>query len=275
MFYNKIKEKGEWKLENGTIISKRRFPSPHPQIHLYSVTYISQGLKVKGLLAEPVDGEIHDAFLYLRGGIKNVGKVRPARIVQYAVEGFIVFAPFYRGNQGGEGDEDFGGEDRFDAISGYNLLEQHPRVNKDHIHILGFSRGGIMALWTGIYCKNAASIVTWGGVSDMFLTYVERVDMRRMMKRVIGGTPKKCPDQYEYRTPLFAIEDLNIPVLIIHGEKDDNVAIEHAYRLEKRLKMHDKEVESWYFPQFTHYFPPAVNRKVVEDLTTWMKNKTE
>jgi dipeptidyl aminopeptidase/acylaminoacyl peptidase len=72
-----------------------------------------------------------------------------------------------------------------------------------------------------------------------------------------------------------AIEDLNIPVLIIHGEKDDNVAIEHAYRLEKRLKMHDKEVESWYFPQFTHYFPPAVNRKVVEDLTTWMKNKTE
>ncbi|MFJ7747688.1 alpha/beta hydrolase family protein [Peribacillus sp. NPDC097295] len=262
-------------MKNGSIISKQRFPSPHPGIHLFLVTYMSQGLKVKGLLAEPVEGDIHDAFLYLRGGIKNVGKVRPGRIIQYAAEGFIVFAPFYRGNQGGEGDEDFAGEDRFDAISGFNLLEQHPRVNKEHIHILGFSRGGIMALWTAIHCKTAASLVTWGGVSDMFMTYVERVDMRRMMKRVIGGTPKKCPEQYEYRTPLFAIEELNVSVLIIHGERDDNVSVEHAYRLEKRLKAHDKPVESWFFPQFTHFFPPAVNRKVVEDLTTWMKSKTE
>ena len=102
-------------MQDGTIISKERFPSPHPGIHLYSVTYLSQGLKVKGLLAEPNDGEVHDGFLYLRGGIKNVGKVRPARIVQFAAEGFIVFAPFYRGNQGGEGDEDFAGEDRYDA----------------------------------------------------------------------------------------------------------------------------------------------------------------
>lgn len=39
--------------------------------------------------------------------------------------------------------------------------------------------------------KSAASFVSWGGVSDMFLTYEERKDLRRMMKRVIGGTPKK------------------------------------------------------------------------------------
>ena len=71
-------------MENGTIIDKQRFPSPHPDIHLYTVTYLSQGLKVKGLLAEPLHGDVHDGFLYLRGGIKNVGKVRPARIVQYA-----------------------------------------------------------------------------------------------------------------------------------------------------------------------------------------------
>ena len=132
-----------------------------------------------------------------------------------------------------------------------------------------------MALWTAIHCKNAASMVTWGGVSDMFLTYVERVDMRRMMKRVIGGSPKTKPENYEYRTPLFAIEELNVPVLIIHGEQDDNVSFEHATRLENRLKEHGKPVESWYFPQFTHYFPPSINRQVVEDLTTWMKNQTK
>ena len=51
-----------------------------------------------------------------------------------------------------------------------------------------------MALWTAIECPTAASMVTWGGVSDMVLTYEERVDMRRMMKRVIGGTPTKYPE---------------------------------------------------------------------------------
>ena len=128
-----------------------------------------------------------------------------ARIVQFAAEGFIVFAPFYRGNQGGEGDEDFAGEDRYDAIFGFSLLANHPRVKKENIHIFGFSRGGIMALWTAIECPAAASMVTWGGVSDMFLTYEERVDMRRMMKRVIGGSPTKCPEHYESRTPLSAV----------------------------------------------------------------------
>ena len=108
----------------------------------------------------------------------------------------------------------------------------------------------------------------------MFLTYVERVDLRRMMKRVIGGTPKKVPDEYKYRTPLFAVDELFAPVLIIHGEKDNNVSIEHAYRLEKILKEKDKPVMSWYFAEFTHYFPPIINRKVVSDLTQWMKNQT-
>lgn len=260
---------------DGMMISKERFPSSHPSIYLYSVTYISQGLKVKGLLAEPNDGKVHDGFLYLRGGIKNVGKVRPARIVQFAAEGFIVFAPFYRGNQGGEGDEDFAGEDRFDAISGFKLLENHARVKKESIHIFGFSRGGIMALWTAIECPTAASMVTWGGVSDMVLTYEERVDMRRMMKRVIGGTPTKYPKLYESRTPFSSISRLNIPVLIIHGVLDQNVSIEHAYLLEKELRANNKQVESWYFSEYTHYFPPAINRKIVVQLTSWMKEYVE
>lgn len=130
-----------------------------------------------------------------------------------------------------------------------------------------------MALWTAINCKNTASVVTWGGVSDMFLTYVEREDLRRMMKRVIGGTPKKYPEEYEYRTPLFEADELMAPVLIIHGVQDENVSVEHAHRLEKILKVKDKPVESWYFDDFTHYFPPATNRRVVEDLTQWMKQQ--
>lgn len=258
---------------DGQIIQRQRYPSPHPDIDLSVVTYMSGGLRVKGLLAEPRKLEVCDGFLYLRGGIKNVGKVRPARIVQFACEGFIVFAPFYRGNQGGEGNEDFAGEDREDAFSAYRLLQSHPRIKR--MHVFGFSRGGVMALLTAIKFPETTSVVTWGGVSDMFLTYVERNDLRRMMKRVIGGTPTKYPERYKYRTPLFQLEKLQTPTLIIHGAQDHNVSVDHAYRLEKRLKALKREVESWYFSQFTHYFPPATNRKVVRDLTKWMKMQSE
>ncbi|NHM33132.1 alpha/beta hydrolase family protein [Neobacillus terrae] len=258
--------------KNGSIIAIYRFPSPNPRINLRIITYYSNGLRVKGMLAEPKGGS-RDGFLYLRGGIKGVGKVRPSRIAQFASEGFTVFAPFYRGNQGGEGNEDFAGDDREDAFSAFLMLQEWPGIEK--IHIFGFSRGGVMALMTGIQFSEAASVVTWGGVSDMELTYYEREDLRRMMKRVIGGTPGKYPERYKFRTPLYQLDKLEPPVLIIHGAKDMNVSAEHSYRLEKRLKELNKKVNSWYFEGFTHYFPPAINRKVVRDLTLWMKSHTK
>ncbi|MCM3670143.1 prolyl oligopeptidase family serine peptidase [Mesobacillus maritimus] len=260
-------------MKDGTIISQFAYPSPNPNVKLFLVTYYSGGLRVKGLLAKPNKGEVADGFLYLRGGIKGVGQVRPARIAQFASEGFIVFAPFYRGNRGGEGNEDFAGDDRRDAFSGFELLKSFPEIK--NVHIFGFSRGGVMALWTAIEYPEAASVVTWGGVTDMSLTYIERKDMRRMMKRVIGGTPGKFPRRYQARTPLYQLEKLHSPVLIIHGEQDRNVSVEHSYRLERRLSTLEKSVTSWYFPDYTHYFPPQINRQVVKDLSDWMKTKSE
>jgi dipeptidyl aminopeptidase/acylaminoacyl peptidase len=260
-------------MEDGTIIEKQRFPSPNPRIELYIVTYWCQGLKIKGLLAEPKEEGQYDGFLYLRGGIKNVGKVRVGRIVQFASQGFVVMAPFYRGNQGGEGNEDFAGEDRYDAIAALTILKKHQKVNDERIHVFGFSRGGVMALFTGILDTSVKSIVCWGGVSDMTLTYFERLDLRRMMKRVIGGTPNKVPELYRWRTPLYDLQDIQAPVLVIHGKNDHNVSIEHSHRLEKRLKELNYPVEAWYFDEFTHYFPPKINRKVVQELTEWMKKQ--
>lgn len=244
------------------------YPSPNPKVRLYSVVYRSAGLRVKGFLAEPADNKQYDGFLYLRGGIKAVGMVRPSRIAEFAAEGFIVFAPFYRGNRGGEGNEDFAGDDREDAFSAFDFLRAHPRVVNERIHVYGFSRGGVMAVLTAIH-RPAASMVTWGGVTDMALTYEERKDMRRMMKRVIGGSPAKMPEQYEWRTPLKEAANIQIPVLIIHGLHDRNVSAEHAYKLEKIVP----HAETMYFKEHDHYIPPAKNRQVVRQIAAWMKGE--
>ncbi|AWE08407.1 S9 family peptidase [Lysinibacillus sp. 2017] len=257
--------------ENGNIYSIRNYPSPNPHIRLDEVIYWSQGLRVKGLLARPKKSGNYEGLLYLRGGLQSIGMVRPARIAQFAAQGFVVFAPYYRGNRGGEGKDEFAGDDRFDASNGVDVLKQF--VKQDNIHLYGFSRGGLMVLWTAILRDDIKSIVTWAGVSDATATYWERVDMRRGLKRIVGGTPNKVPENYDNRTPLFNVDQIDAPVLIIHGTEDQHVNIEHAYQLELYLKEEGKRVETWFSLGLRHHYPPKLNRATVHNLCQWMKQQ--
>lgn len=258
-------------LESSLITHAQRFPSPHPQITLFKISYISEGLTVKGLLAMPDSEQPLPGFLYLRGGIKKVGMVRIPRIIQLASQGFVVFAPFYRGNEGGDGREDFCGEDRYDAYHAFELLKSLPSVERDNIHIFGFSRGGPMAFFTALKFPEARSLVIWGGVSDMELTYEERIDLRKMMKRVIGGTPAKNPEGYRTRSPRYYCDGLEVPLLLIHGSQDQNVGINHSLLLKECLEAAGQSVDTWFYPQYTHHFPPQENRKITFAFCEWMK----
>lgn len=255
--------------DNGEIYSMRNYPSPNPTIRLDEITYWSQGLRVKGLLARPKAPGNYDALLYLRGGLQSIGMVRPARIAQFAAQGFVVFAPYYRGNRGGEGKDEFAGADRFDAVNGVDVLKQFTKQQK--VHLYGFSRGGLMVLWTAILRDDIKSIVTWAGVSDAAATYWERVDMRRGLKRIVGGTPNRVPEKYDERTPLLDVAAINAPVLIVHGTSDEHVDIEHAYQLELYLQDEGKSVETWFSFGLKHHFPPKLNRDTVRRLSEWMK----
>lgn len=257
--------------ENGTIEKSRLYPSPNPRVNLFEVTYWSNGIKVKGLLAEPKKEGHYEGIVYLRGGMQHIGMVRPSRMVQLASEGFIIFAPYYRGNRGGEGRDEFAGKDRLDAVYAVDVLKQQPRLKRERIHLFAFSRGGLMALWLAVLRNDITSIVTWAGVSDIVYTYKERKDMRRMMKRVIGGTPNNAADTYRKRNVLTHLHKIAAPVLIIHGRLDEHVSIQQAYILEDALSAQGKRVATWYFPRFTHHIPPASNRKIVRDLCEWMR----
>lgn len=258
---------------NGVIEHKRRYPSPNPQVELHEITYWSEGLKVKGLLAEPIQDGQYEGILYLRGGIQHIGMVRPSRVAQLAGNGFVVFAPYYRGNRGGEGRDEFGGEDRFDAVNAVDLLKRNSKIIPSRIHLFAFSRGGIMALWTAVLRRDICSVVTWAGVSDVADTYEERQDLRRMMRRVVGGTPKNNTEAYHRRNALIRMDELNAPLLIIHGLQDEHVKVEQAYRLEKILSKYGKAYETWYFPEYTHHIPPLQNAKIVRDLCSWMRKR--
>lgn len=256
---------------DGSIENSKLYPSPTPSVEMMEITYWSEGVRVKGLLAKPVKNGTYEGLLYLRGGLQHVGMVRPARIAQFAQKGFIVFAPYYRGNRGGEGRDEMAGLDRYDAVHGVTVLKQF--VGACKVHVYGFSRGGIMALWTAILRDDIRSVVCWAGVSDMKALYNERIDMRRTLKRIIGGSPNKVPTQYEERTPLNKIDAIDCPVLIIHGLQDENVNIAQSYSLENALKKEKKQVETWYYENLNHHFPPILNIQIVDKLLQWMKKQ--
>jgi dipeptidyl aminopeptidase/acylaminoacyl peptidase len=254
-------------------------PSVQPGISLYTVTYRSQEWRVKALLAVPEEdgreerrGRKWPALLYCRGGIKSVGKVRPERISQLASFGYIVLAPHYRGNEGGEGRDEFGGADRHDVFAAYELLRRLSIVDSRRISAFGFSRGGMMALFAAMECPGLLAAVVWGGVSDMFLTYEERVDLRRMLRRVIGH-PRKQVEGYRCRTPLFRAAEIACPVLIIHGTEDQNVGVAHALRLVDALQREGKPHELWLVEGASHLFRGDEMERYTRRMFAWLKER--
>lgn len=284
------KEKWGTDGRNAEIISIRPYPCPNENVTLVELVYYSEGKRVKGLLGFPTVWERQimqmyrnknfsfnnkelSGLLYLRGGLQSIGMVRGPRIAQFAQQGFVVFAPYYRGNRGGEGKDEFVGVDRMDAINAIDVLRQF--CGTAPVHVYGFSRGGLMALWAAIERDDLCSLVTWAGASDVTATYWERVDMRRGLKRIIGGTPNRVPELYDARTPLFEIDQINVPVLVVHGTEDQHVRIEHAKKLINALEEKNKRVEKWLSEGLRHHYPPNLNRTTVKDICAWMKEQQQ
>lgn len=258
------------KLESADLVLQwSRLASPLEKVSLYTVTYPSEQWRVKALLAVPAGSGPFPALLYCRGGIRNVGRVNPARIVQLASYGYVVLAPHYRGNEGGEGRDEFGGADRHDVYQADALLRQLPFVDRGRISLFGFSRGGMMALLTAIEREGFQSLIVWNGVCDLFLTYEERVDLRRMLRRVVGH-PRKSREAYWLRSPVFFVERINCPVLIIHGDQDQNVGVEHAYRLARALSQQGKRHELWLVKDAGHQFPPPLLELYTRRMFAWL-----
>lgn len=260
--------------EDGMLVERESLRSLVKGIKLYLLTYISQGLKVKGYLAVPEEGVPGPGLLYCRGGIRKVGMVRKRRIFDLARRGYVVFAPFYRGNEGGEGREDFGGEDRFDVYHAVKLMQSLPETVPGPVPLIGFSRGAIMAMQAAKECPDVGPVVVWGGVSDLFDTYEERVDLRRMLKRVVGH-PRKQAEAYERRSPVYWTEQVKVPVMIVHGTNDTQVNLSHARKLAAALERAGKDYAMELYEGLEHRFPKEDDKRALDAVFAWIKRKQE
>nr|WP_263312914.1 prolyl oligopeptidase family serine peptidase [Mammaliicoccus sp. Marseille-Q6498] len=246
-------------------LSRKRMPVFFQDHITNEVVYSVDGLKVRGLLMSP-HAEVKRIVVYLRGGKGQVGRVRPARMAQFKNENTVVFAPYYRGSNGSEGRDHFCGDDLNDVIIGIHILKaQYPDIP---VHMIGFSRGGIQGLLT-YQTVQATSYIIWGGVTDMLMMYNERIELRSMLRRMIGH-PKKQREKYEQRNAIKDIHEDSPPVLIVHGDHDQQVNINMAYHLEEHLKKEQVKYKTIYEKGEGHVFRPAVEKETLQQIHSWM-----
>ena len=215
-------------------------PATEDGILLFHLKFYADELLQTGYLALPKSflhsPQKHPGFLYLRGGMRKAGMVKMTWLERFARQGQIVFAPTYRGNEGTEGREDFGLHDRRDAFGAFDLLATCSLVSTDKITIYGFSRGGPLAIFTAIEKPSARSVISHGGVADLALTYHDRPDLQKMLRRIIGGPPETHPRGYRMRSPIEVIDQLRVPLLIVQGLCDVQVDAHHATLLKTRAE---------------------------------------
>jgi dipeptidyl aminopeptidase/acylaminoacyl peptidase len=232
------------------------------------INYLSDGLKVKGYISYPLDkSKKYPCIIWNRGGIGNKGAIDSftARGIfgQLARWGYVVLATQYRGNDGGEGMDEFAGNDVYDVLNLIPLADEIENADTNKWGIEGWSRGAMMTYLTLLKNPNFRCAVLVGGISD-FKNYVETNQGRIIAyKNIIGE--KDFKKILEERTILNLVNKLpNIPYLIIHGKSDETVPVEQSILIAEKLKELNYDYKLVLFEQGDHYLKKY--RKEVDTL---------
>ncbi len=228
------------------------------KVEAYRIGYLSDGLEVVGFVVKPKGNDVeYPVLIYNRGGNREFGKIEGTDLSIYlpylSSNGYVVVASQYRGNDGGQGREEFGGSDIDDVLNLIPLAESLPFVTPEKIVMLGYSRGGMMTyIAISITDKIKAAAVV-GGVTDLIQMYNEREEeMKQVCIELIGGTPEEKEAEYQKRSAYFWPEKIDIPVLILHGGADWRVDVTQAKKLAEKLEELGKTFELKVYPGGDH-----------------------
>jgi dipeptidyl-peptidase 4 len=178
-----------------------------------------------------------------------------------AHSGYVVLNVDYRGSIGYGRDyrvanyRDLGGGDRLDAVSGVEYLRSLDFVDLERIGIYGMSYGGHLTLSAlarspGVFRAG----INIAGVTDMRMVY-ETAGRAAVLSRL--STPELEPEAYRRSSAIDAIDNLQAPVMILHGTDDPNVSILQSLRLVDALLERGRQFEFEVYPGELHFFTRA------------------
>jgi dipeptidyl aminopeptidase/acylaminoacyl peptidase len=169
-----------------------------------------------------------------------------------AAHGYTVFQPQFRGSSGfgktyeSAGYGQWGLAMQDDITDGIKYLVTKGIADPKRICIYGGSYGGYAALWGMV--KNPELYrcgVSFAGVSDIELMFHDGSDRTDdnyamdLMKSKIGDA-KKNRQKFDDVSPLKHADQIRGPILLMHGDHDQRVPIEHSEKMMKALDANHK-----------------------------------
>ncbi|MFB6299178.1 MAG: alpha/beta hydrolase family protein, partial [Halobacteriales archaeon] len=174
--------------------------------------------------------EQHPVLVFAHGGVHANFDTMYVNIVKEMIEqGYLVIAPEYRGSTGyGEAHYkliDYGGREVEDTWAAREwMVEHHDLVDPDRIGVIGWSHGGLHALFNafnhpdGYACAFAgvpvSDLVARMGYTDQAYRDLYEAEYH------IGKAGHEDPDEYRDRSPAWHADELEIP-LRIHATRND------------------------------------------------------
>ncbi len=246
--------------------------------HQYIASYISDGLKIYGLLTVPISQKPVNGWPVI---IFNHGYIPPAQyrtteryvayVDSFARNGYIVFKPDYRGNGSSGGQPEgayYSPAYTVDVLNALSSIKKYPGVNTDRIGMWGHSMGGNVTLRSLVVSPDIKAAVIWGGVvgtyDDLMNNWQRRVtyspppnelalrnrSRSELMKKY--GTPAQNPDFWHSIDPNFNLQLINAPIQLDAGLADEEVPVAFSEGLKQRLEQAGKIVELFTYPGADH-----------------------
>lgn len=177
-----------------------------------------------------------------------------------ADEGYTILDIDYRASDGYGRDfrtgiyRFMGGLDLSDQLDGRQLLIDKYGIDSTRIGMYGGSYGGfitLMALFTkpNAFACGAAlrSVTDWAHYNQEYTSN-------------ILNFPETDPEAYRKSSPIYYAENLQDPLLMLHGVVDDNVQFQDIIRLSQRLiELGKKDWDLAVFPVEAHGFKEATS----------------
>jgi dipeptidyl aminopeptidase/acylaminoacyl peptidase len=220
------------------------------KVKVCKYAYSYDGLLMEAISFRPASGGPFSALMLIPGYARTARDYIPLGIM-FAGEGFACVAITQPGFGKSQGKPDYVGPHTLKALTaGWNKFKQEPFVDSKRMGIYGHSRGGMAASLLSVRLSDVRAAILSAGIYDFRRAYDEaRIEgIRENMKSETGMTDEAVRE----RSSILQMENLKCPVLILHGDKDENVSVEQALLLRDRLTALKKEFEIRIFPGQDH-----------------------
>ncbi|TNE53472.1 MAG: S9 family peptidase [Bacteroidetes bacterium] len=199
------------------------------------IRYQSDGQEVEAYIVRPKTDQILPIVLFNRGGNRHYFEIGERTLTDWiapiARQGFAIFATQYR-----EQDE-FGGKDLQDVFHLLDLAKQQNYVDSNKIGMVGWSRGGMMTYLSLKMRTDIDCAVIGGAPSDLLKLIEERPKMDLLFEKLIPNYREHQQVELQKRSPIYWAEQLHpCQLLLMHGDQDQRVSVQHTHRLSDKLK---------------------------------------